>query len=68
MLQDYRYRRTGTTGRWEVGQTVKVGFLTLTITGFTPSNGDGLPGSWHLSDSKGRTYQFTPYNGLERIA
>jgi hypothetical protein len=54
---------------WEVGQTVQVGFMILTVTGFTPATGDGLPGSWQLTTCTGdKHYQFTPYNGLERVS
>ena len=54
--------------QWIVGATVKVGFLMLTITGHEPQpRGDYLPRRWYLRDDKGRSYIFTPYNGLERV-
>lgn len=52
---------------WAIGNTVRVGFLTLTIIGFEPATGDGLPGAWLLNSHTGSSYRFTPYNGLETI-
>lgn len=52
---------------WSVGKTVKVGFLTLTVVSIELTPGDGKPDAYHLQDSKGRRYVFTPHNGLERI-
>ena len=51
---------------WDVGSTVKVGFLTLRITGIE-SIVDNLPDIYSLEslDSK-RTYEFIPHNGLSR--
>ena len=52
---------------WEVGQTVKVGFLTLTITEKVPTLGDYRPDQYRLVDPRnGRRYTFTPHYGLER--
>jgi hypothetical protein len=46
---------------WAVGSTVKVGFLTLVITG-------GTSNRWLLSNAAGtRHYQFEPHIGLFAI-
>ena len=52
---------------WSVGSTVKVGFLTLTITAIIPTPGDGLPDEYRLVSSTGKRYSFVPHHGLERI-
>ena len=49
-----------------IGQQVKVGFMFLNVTGYEPTPNDGLPNIWHL-ESNGKAYNFTPYNGLERV-
>lgn len=52
---------------WTVGQTVKVGFLSLTVTARETERPDKyLPYAYRLVDARGREYRFTPYNGLER--
>ena len=48
------------------GFTVKVGFMTLTVVGYEETPGDYLPNKWHL-ESKGKLYDFTPYNGLQSV-
>ena len=48
------------------GKSVKVGFMTLQITGYELTPGDYLPNKW-LLESNGKSYEFTPYNGLERV-
>jgi len=53
--------------KWEVGQTVKVGFLTLRVTGFVPTPGDYRPDQYELESAKGVRYVFTPHYGLERM-
>lgn len=54
--------------KWEVGETVKIGFLTLRITAFEPTPGDYMPDAYHLVNLKGdRSYRFTPHNGIERV-
>ena len=52
---------------WKIGETVKVGFLTLQIKDAVATPGDYLPDYYLLTDKKDRQYKFTPYNGLERI-
>lgn len=49
-----------------IGQRVQVGFMQLTITGYRETPKDGLPNIWEL-ESNGKTYEFTPYNGLQRV-
>lgn len=52
---------------WNLGQTVKVGFLTLKITGIRPVK-DYMPDIYDLESLDGKaTYEFIPYNGLHRI-
>jgi hypothetical protein len=53
---------------WEVGETVKVGFLTLRITRKEPTPDDYLPDAYYLTDKTGqKVYRFVPHNGLERV-
>ena len=55
---------------WEVGEVVKVGFLTLRVVEKEPTPGDYLPDAYilcGLGDKAHRTYRFVPHNGLERI-
>ncbi len=52
---------------WSIGETVKVGFLTLRVTGLR-SVVDGLPDIYTLENFKGdRQYEFIPHNGIMRI-
>ena len=52
---------------WQIGSRVNVGFLkNLLVTKIDPIY-DGLPDIYTLIDGKGRMYQFTPHNGIERI-
>lgn len=53
---------------WTIGQTVKVGFLSLKVIEFTPTPGDHRPDTYTLVGTKGARYIFTPHYGLERIA
>lgn len=50
---------------WEVGEAVKVGFLTLIVVAKVPTPGDFLPDAYVLTN-KGATkfYRFVPHNGL----
>ena len=55
---------------WEVGAIVKVGFLTLEITGMEATPGDFKPDAYFLKGTgKNATseYRFVPHNGLERL-
>jgi hypothetical protein len=49
---------------WEVGYWVKVGFLTLQITGKVPTPGDYAPDAYLLKSAKGIRYRFVPHKGL----
>lgn len=53
---------------WEVGEIVKVGFLTLRITAKDPTPNDYMPDAYLLTDKTGsKKYRFVPHNGLERL-
>jgi len=53
---------------WEVGQTVKVGFLSLRITAKIPTPGDYAPDAYAMESLDGsKKYEFVPHNGLHRI-
>lgn len=52
---------------WEIGQTVKVGFMTLEVLSKEPTPGDYLPDAYILQSAKGKQYRFVPHNGLEAI-
>lgn len=52
--------------KWEVGQTVKVGFMVLTVVSLEPTPGDYRPDVYHLVSAKGAKYAFTPHFGLEK--
>ena len=53
--------------QWTIGATVKVGFLTLRVTGMRAVR-DGLPDIYTLESADGsRTYEFIPHNGLTRL-
>lgn len=55
--------------QWEVGQVVKVGFLTnLTVVAKVPTPGDYAPDAYILRSAKGAEYRFVPHNGIERIS
>lgn len=54
---------------WQVGETVRVGFLTLRVTAIELTPGDYKPDAYLLTDRTGtRKYRFVPHNGLERIS
>lgn len=50
---------------WEVGQQVKVGFMSLIVAAKIATPGDYLPDAYALTN-KGATkfYRFVPHNGL----
>lgn len=53
---------------WEVGETVKVGFMQLRVTAKEPTPGDYMPDAYLLTDKTGtKVYRFVPHNGLERV-
>ncbi len=52
---------------WTIGQTVKVGFLTLRVVSARAEK-DYLPDIYTLESLDGsRQYEFIPHNGLTRI-
>ena len=52
---------------WSPGAVVQVGFLSLRITGYRPTPGDGMPDVYELEALDGsRRYDFTPHLGLVR--
>jgi hypothetical protein len=58
---------TKTKQNWEIGNIVKVGFLTLRVVSVKAIK-DGMPDIYTLENLNGtKRYEFTPYNGLERI-
>lgn len=52
---------------WAVGQTVKVGFLSLNVVTPIAPTGDGLPGAYILTNGK-QFYSFVPHNGLNKVS
>lgn len=54
---------------WQVGETVKVGFLTLRILAKVATPGNYLPDQYAMTDKTGeKFYRFVPHNGLTRCA
>jgi hypothetical protein len=52
---------------WEVGEEVKVGFLTLIVHAKIPTPGNFAPDAYALTNKAGdKFYQFIPHNGLHR--
>lgn len=52
---------------WQVGEAVKVGFLTLIVCARIPTPGDYMPDAYALANKAGdRFYRFVPHNGLSR--
>ena len=53
---------------WQVGATVKVGFLSLVVKAAIATPGDYLPDTYILANQAGtQLYKFVPHNGLEKI-
>lgn len=53
---------------WEVGATVKVGFMALVVTEKVPTPGDFMPDMYRLVSRDGsRHYEFVPHKGLRRV-
>lgn len=52
---------------WTVGNTVRVGFLTLTVKRIELTPGDYKPDAYILEAKSGQQYRFVPHNGLQRI-
>ena len=57
---------TRTKQNWEPGQSVKVGFLTLTVVAKIATPNNWLPDQYALTNGAGRFYKFIPHNGIER--
>lgn len=54
--------------RWQPGQSVRVGFLTITVRAAVPTPGDGLPDAYILSNAAGsQLYRFVPHRGVEKL-
>jgi hypothetical protein len=58
---------TKTRQNWNVGQVVKVGFMTLTVTELVLTPKDSMPDYYLLKSSNGTEYMFQPYYGLSRV-
>lgn len=53
---------------WEIGEAVKVGFLTLVVSRKEPTPGDFMPDAYILTSRDGaKQYRFVPHFGLERV-
>lgn len=53
--------------QWEVGETVKVGFLSLRVLAKCPTPGDYAPDAYAMTNKDGsRFYRFVPHKGVER--
>lgn len=53
---------------WEVGNVVKVGFLSLRVLEKVPTPGDFAPDMYRLESLDGsKEYEFVPHNGLNRV-
>ena len=52
---------------WEIGSTVKIGFMTLVVVGVAAVY-DGMPDIYSLTSIDGtKKYEFIPHNGLTRV-
>lgn len=58
---------TNTKQVWAAGNTVKVGFMTLTVVAAIATPGDYKPDAYIVA-SKTQVYMFVPHNGLEKIS
>jgi len=53
--------------QWQIGATVRVGFLHLVVKGTRPDT-TGKPDIYDLESPDGkRRYEFIPHNGLHKI-
>lgn len=52
---------------WQVGATVKVGFLSLVVLAAVATPGDYMPDAYILTSAKGVIYGFVPHNGLTKF-
>ena len=54
---------------FSIGNTVKVGFMTLVVKAKIPTPGDFLPDAYILANVAGtQLYKFVPHNGCEKIS
>ena len=54
--------------QWEVGQTVRAGFLSLVVRAKVATPGDGMPDAYLLTNAAGdRLYCFQPHCGCRGI-
>lgn len=59
---------TNSKQNWEVGQTVKVGFMSLVVAAKIATPGDFAPDAYLLTNHAGtQLYKFVPHNGVEKI-
>jgi hypothetical protein len=59
---------TTTKQNWNVGETVKVGFLRLRVLAKVATPGNYLPDQYAMTSADGsRFYCFIPHNGLTRV-
>ncbi len=60
---------TNSKQRWEIGQTVSVGFVrNLVVKAAIPTPGDFAPDAYILTNAAGtQFYQFVPHNGLQKL-
>lgn len=53
---------------WQVGETVKVGFMQLRVLAAVETPGNYLPDQYALTNADGsRFYRFVPHNGCARV-
>lgn len=53
---------------WEIGNTVKVGFLTLKVIAKRATPGDYMPDAYLLTNVAGsKVYEFVPHNGCRLV-
>jgi len=55
---------------WQVGETVKVGFMSLRVVAKEETPGDYMPDAYilcGLGANEQRKYRFVPHNGITRI-
>lgn len=51
---------------WQVGEQVKVGFMSLRVLAAQATPGDYLPDAYVLTNAKAdKFYRFVPHNGLQ---
>lgn len=60
------YRPAASKQDWSIGQTVKIGFMSLEVVAKIPTPGDYRPDAYALKSPKGQFYQFIPHFGLTK--